>query len=204
MSRNRKQGTRPRFVIPSLVAMTLLATACSSGVPAKVAVQTPVGPQYIGICIDPHTGQRVPDEDCGTSFGADGMALGAGNYTEEYIDSWRYPDFIIPGVGFRPSRTVIMVRTVPRSVTINRISTSTTGSVATIRTNLAKTASGAGSRPAAGKPAAGTAPKGNSGSSPGIQRGGFGVPNAGTSGKTGTGTSGGTNAGTNAGTSGGS
>lgn len=182
MAKSKKralQGKKPSHALASVVGASVvlaLAAGCAQGVPQTVQVAPN---EYLGVCVDPNTGQRVPDFDCGGGLGPTGLALDPAGYYWDYFPSSYVGG--IPRVGVIMPHTHVIVRTVPRTVVVSRSVPSTGGSASSLRTRLATSA-----RSATGAkvktPAAGTAPKQRT--KPGVktnskspvQRGGFGVP----------------------------
>lgn len=182
----RKQSTtapKPWFtgaVGAAIIAATV--AGCGSGYSSSAV---PVGPTDLAVCVNQVTGMRVPDFQCGgeSSLGA---ALAAGMLWD-YVNTSRYPNFVVPAVGVRMPATIVVVHTVPRSVSVGRSLSASGGRVSSLRTQVAQRNTGAGSKPAGGagvKPAPKPAPGAGS---KGIQRGGFGVPSGRTSGGSGSG-----------------
>lgn len=164
--------------VKALAAAIIAATAagCAGNVNA-----VPVGPQDLAVCVDQTTGLRVPDFQCGGES-ALGAAITTG-FLWDYVNTSRYPNFIVPRVGVAMPRTVIVVHTVPRTVRVGRSLSTSGGKVSTLSKQVAQ-------RPA--RTAAGAKPAGSAGTKPGtaktapkpgngIQRGGFGVPSGRTS-----------------------
>jgi hypothetical protein len=192
----------PGHVLATLAGAAVLAAlvgttaACGSD-----AVNGAVGgPQYLGVCVDPSTGMRVDDSYCGGESPL-GAAL-ASRYAWDYINTYAYPNFVMPAYGSRINVThITVVHTLPRNVTVSRSIPRTGGSATTIRSGLARTSSGpvggAGVRPGN---SAGTGSKVgsggvSSGTSSSIQRGGFGIPGSGGAGGRGSISGGGISAG---------
>lgn len=117
-----------------------MATLAACGTTAAV----PVGPEYLGVCVNQVTGFRADDALCNGGLG--------GTYVEDWVDTYRYPNFIMPAYGSRINIThVTVVHTLPRGVSSSRSVPRLGGAATSIRTGLS-----------------------SSGST--IQRGGFGLP----------------------------
>jgi len=184
----KKQSSKaPGYTIAAIVAAGIVAAGCGAG------NTVPDGPEYLGVCVNQVTGLRVDDALCN--------GLG-GPYTEDWVDTWASPNFIMPAYGARFSTThVTVIHVLPRGVTSSRTVPRLGGSATTIRSGLARTSSGpvggAGVRPGN---SAGTGSKVgsggvSSGTSSSIQRGGFGIPGSGGAGGRGSISGGGISAG---------
>ena len=154
----RKQGKTPKTLLTGLVGASILAASVACAGPAPVM---PAGPQWLGVCVDPITGDRVPEADCGGE-NALGAAL-ATAYVWDYIDTYRYPSYRMPAYGTRVNITNINVtHTTPRGASVSRSVPRTGGSASSVRTSLGRSSSSSGTG------------KSSSGSSS-VSRGGLGV-----------------------------
>lgn len=163
-NRTRRQSpVAPTHVLASVVAGAIVAI----GVAACDTSQD--DSQYVGMCVDQTTQQRVPDSDCGLYANGSAVAVG---YTMDYIDLGLYPSFRVPAYGSRFSSTnVTIVHNVQNNTTVYR-NVPRTGGVASSLTSRSTV-----TRPSSsGSTAGGASNQGTANSS--IQRGGFGVPAA--------------------------
>jgi hypothetical protein len=162
----RQSPTAPTFVLAGLVAASLLASGTVAACDADPAGYS----QYVGVCVNQVTQQRVPDGDCGLY--ANGAAVAVG-YTMDYVDLGLYPSFRVPAYGSRFNGTnVTVVHNVQNNVTVYR-NVPSGGGVASSLTSRA-TMSRPGTATSGG--GGGASNQGTVNSS--VQRGGFGVPSA--------------------------
>lgn len=145
MKQSRKA---PGHVLATVIGASVLAvslTACGADSGQQ-------GPEWLGVCVDPVTGMRVPDGDCG-----------GGLDVWDYVDTYRYPTYIVPAYGYRMPRTVIVVHAPPAGSSYSHTVPRTGGSASSVRSGIAKSGGAQG----------GTG--GKSGGSSGVSRGGLGV-----------------------------
>lgn len=156
----RQSAIPPTYLLAAMVGATVLASAaaCDTNQPA-------VNPQYIGVCIDRVTQQRVPDEQCGAYAGGAAVAVGD---EWDYVNTALYPSWEVPAYGAHISTThVTIVHSYPATATVYRGVPRAGGAVSVVRARSALvTARPAGSGGSLGQ---GTAKST-------ITRGGFGVP----------------------------
>lgn len=148
-----KQSTKaPGHVLAAVIGASVLAasiTACG-------ASNGQQGPEWLGVCVDPVTGFRVPDNDCGV-----------GPDVWDYVDTYRYPTYIVPAYGYRMPRTVVVVHVPPAGSSYSHSVPRTGGSASSVRSGIAKSGGALGG--------SGTGSKTGGGGSSGITRGGLGV-----------------------------
>ncbi len=165
MTQKRQASTAPTFVLAGLVAAGLIA----AGTVAACDTDS-VGSQYVGMCVNQVTQQRVPDDDCGLYANGSAVAVG---YTMDYIDLGLYPSFRVPAYGSRFSSTnVTIVHNVSNNTTVYRNVSRTGGAASSLTSRATVTRPGTSSSSSSG----GASNQGTANSS--IQRGGFGVPSA--------------------------
>lgn len=136
MNINRKGARR------AWLASLAVGVALTSGLLAACGYQsvTPISAAYVGVCVDPNTGLRVPDALCGGADLYTGVALDHGGYLWDYYP----PSYsgVVAGYG-RPVVGVTIIHTVPRStsthvVVIDRGAAASGGSVTSVRTSAAR------------------------------------------------------------------
>ena len=79
--RSRKQGAAPGAWLTGVIGAAVLAgtAALSAACGASVADDN-----YLGVCVDPHTGMRVADQFCGGTNDLTGAALDSLGYYWDY------------------------------------------------------------------------------------------------------------------------
>jgi hypothetical protein len=161
-----KQGRRPGAWLTALVGAAIAAPVLAGcGEPAAPLVADPT---YIGVCVDPLTGWRAPDWECGGAVSALGLAADLDGYYWDYYTPG-YAGSVI-AVGRPMPRGVTFVRTLPTTtvIVVDRGVSSGGGSASMLRTRAVQSGSArtVAARPAAPK----VAPKPGSP----VVRGGFG------------------------------
>jgi hypothetical protein len=156
MTHRRQSLTPPTYLLAALAGAGFLA--------AVTACDTAPDDQYVGVCVDRATQQRVPDDQCGLYESGGAVAL-ADEW--DYIDTVRYPTYVVPAYGRRINVTnITVVHTAPANVSVYRGVPRSGGTASAVRSQSTL----AGSV----HTGSGSSNQGTANSS--IQRGGFGVP----------------------------
>lgn len=165
----RFQGKAPKTILTGVVGAAVLAASVACGATAPAG---PVGPEWLGVCVDPVTGDRVPESDCGGE-NALGAAL-ATAYVWDYIDTYRYPSYRMPAYGTRVNITnITVVHSVPRGSSVSRSVPRTGGSASSVRTSLGSKSSTSGSGTGKSTSGSGSITRGGLGVSSGSSSGGI-------------------------------
>lgn len=155
----RFQGRVPAIFLTSAIGAAILAGSAACDATAV----GPVGPQWVGMCVDTVTGVRVDDYECG---------MPSLIYTDYYVDTYRYPSYSFGRVGTRVNITNITIKNPPAGSSRSTSLPSSGGTASSVRTSIAKTSSGSGGASSVKPGSSGTA---NSSGANGITRGGLGV-----------------------------